>query len=266
MSQREITFDDGVTTVLESWGSGGPNVLCLHGATSSRKSWARVAGGMELAYAVHAYDQRGHGDLAAVHGPMKFTRLVRDCAQAQDAIAGGIDTLIGHSWGGATALLAGLELPVSRVVAIDPLFHVRRLSWHDYWHEGMDAIFAVHGADRERKIMEDYAGLPQIEIDAKIHALRNMVIDPLLRIGDENGADEGKLDLREAIVNYPKPLLMMLADPEESVVHADDVAFIRQHGGANVTVHVFEGQGHSPHRTAFEDFMRVLDAFLSVPA
>lgn len=266
MSQREITFDDGVTTVLETWGSGGPNVLCLHGMTSSRKSWARVAGGMELAYAVHAYDQRGHGDLAAVLGPMTFARIVRDCVQAHDAIPGGVDTLIGHSWGGATALLAGLALPVSRVVSIDPLFHVRRLSWHDYWHEQMDPMLSVHGVDRERKIMEEYAGLPQIEIDGKIHALRNMTIEPLLRIGDENGADAGKLDFRETIVNYPKPLLMMLADPEESVVHPDDVAFIRAHGGPNVTVHVFEGQGHSPHRTGYDDFMRVLDAFISVPA
>lgn len=266
MSQREITFDDGVTTVLETWGSGGPNVLCLHGATSSRKSWARTAGAMELAYTVHAYDQRGHGDLAAIHGPMKFSRLVRDCVQAQDAIPGGIDTLIGHSWGGATAILAALEIPVSRVVAIDPLFHVRRLSWHDYWHEGMDPILSLHGADRERKIMEEYAGLPEIEIQAKIHALRNMTIEPLLRIGDENGADQGKIDLRETIVNYPKPLLFMLADEKESVVHPDDLEFIRRHGGSNVTVRVFPGEGHSLHRTAFEEFMRVLDAFISVPA
>ncbi|MGH7662156.1 MAG: hypothetical protein ACRENA_14720, partial [Vulcanimicrobiaceae bacterium] len=68
------------------------------------------------------------------------------------------------------------------------------------------------------------------------------------------------------IVNYPKPLLMMLADQAESVVRADDAAFIRRHGGANVTVRVFEGQGHSLHRTGFDEYMRVLNAFISVPA
>lgn len=269
--ERRIEFDDGAATVLESWGSGGPNVLCLHGMTSSRKSWQRTAGALELAYMVHAYDQRGHGDAASVRGPMTFARIVRDCVEVADAIPGGIDTLIGHSWGGAIALLAGLELGVSRVIAIDPMFRSRRdlrdgSSWAAYWHGQMDPMFALHGAERERKVIEDYRGLPDIEIQAKIHALRNMTIDPLIGIGEDNGADEGKLDLRESIVNYPKPLLMMMADQNDSVVHADELAFIRQHGGTNVTIRVFEGQGHSLHRTAFDEYVRVLNAYISVPA
>lgn len=264
--ERRITFDDGAETIVEHWGSGGPNVLCLHGMTSSRKSWQRTAGGLELAYEVYAYDQRGHGDAASIGGPMTFERIVRDCTQVADTIPGGIDTLIGHSWGGAIAILAGLKLGVSRVVSIDPLFHVRGLNWRDYWHEQMDPIFSLHGADRERKIIEQYGELPDIEIQAKIHALRDMTIQPLLDIGLTNGADEGRLDLRETIVNYPKPLLVMLADEKETVVHPEDAKFIRLHGGANVAVRVFEGQGHSLHRTAFEDYMRVLNAFIGVPA
>ena len=215
---------------------------------------------------IHAYDQRGHGDAAPVKGPMDFRRVVRDCITVADTIPGGIDTLIGHSWGGAVAILAGLELGVSRIIAIDPLFRARRPSWAAYWHEQMDHIFALHGADREAVILEEYGEFPEIDVQGKIHALRNMTIDPLIGIGVENGADEGRLDLRETIVNYPKPLLIMLADPSESVVHAEEVDFIRRHGGANVTLRVFEGQGHSLHRTAFDEYMRVLNAFVSVPA
>jgi pimeloyl-ACP methyl ester carboxylesterase len=264
--EKQIIFDDGAATVLETWGSSGPNVLCLHGMTSSRKSWQRTAGAMELAYALHAYDQRGHGDAAAVKGPMTFARIVQDSMEVQDAITGGIDTLIGHSWGGAVAILAGLKMGVSRVVAIDPLFRARRINWEQYWHEQLDPIMTLHGAARERKVIEEYGDLPDIEIQAKIHAYRNMTIDPLISIGKDNGADEGKLDLREQIVNYPKPLLVMLADESESVVHPEEVEFIRKHGGANVAVHVFPGQGHSLHRTAFDDYMRVLNAFIGVPA
>jgi pimeloyl-ACP methyl ester carboxylesterase len=215
---------------------------------------------------VHAYDQRGHGDAASTRGPMTFKRIVRDCIGVADAIPGGIDTLIGHSWGGAVAILAGLELGVSRIIAIDPLFRARRPNWAAYWHEQMDHIFAVQGADRERIVIEEYGEFPEIDVQGKIHALRNMTIDPLIGIGVENGADEGRLDLRETIVNYPKPLLIMLADPSESVVHAEEVDFIRLHGGQNVALRVFEGQGHSLHRTAFDEYMRVLNAFISVPA
>jgi pimeloyl-ACP methyl ester carboxylesterase len=263
--ERRIAFDDGAETILESWGSGGPNLLCLHGMTSSRKAWRRTAAAMEPAYVVHAYDQRGHGDAAATKGPMTFARIVRDCLEVAGAIPGGVDTLIGHSWGGAIALLAGLELGVLGVVAIDPMFRARRAGWAAYWHEQMDPILGLRGAERERKIVEEYRNLPGVEVEAKIHALRNMTIEPLIGIGVENGADEGKLDLREAIVDYPKPLLVMLADESESVVHQEEVDFIRLHGGPNVTLRVFPGQGHSLHRTAFDDYIRALSAFIGAP-
>ena len=266
--ERRIAFDDGASTILESWGTAGPNVLCLHGMTSSRKSWARTAGAMELAYAVHAYDQRGHGDAARVVdvGSMTFERSVRDCIAIADAIPGGVDTLIGHSWGGTIAMLAGPRLGVSRVVAIDPLVRSRHKSWAAFWHEEMDAILSLHGAQREQAILREYGDLPEIEVQAKIHALREMTIEPLLRIGSENGAGQGKLDIRESLVNYPKPLLVMLADPSESAMHQEEVAFVREHGGRNVTLRLFEGEGHSLHRTAFDDYMRVLNAFVGVPA
>ncbi len=77
--EQKITFDDGATTVLERWGDAGPNLLCVHGITSSRRGWARFATRFALAYRVWAYDQRGHGDAAHVHGPMTLARSVADC-------------------------------------------------------------------------------------------------------------------------------------------------------------------------------------------
>ena len=263
--ERRITFDDGASTVVENWGSAGPNVLCLHGITGSRKSWMRTAGAMELAYAAHAYDQRGHGD-SNVDGPMTFERIVRDCAEVADTIPGGIDTLIGHSWGGLTAILAGLQLPVSRVVAIDPLIRSRRKSWEAYWREEFGALFALQGAARERAIIEENRELHELDLAARIHGLQAISLLPILRIGSDNRADDGKLDIRESLVNYPKPLLIMLAEPAESAIAPADVEFVREHGGRNVTLRLFEGEGHSLHRTAFDEYMRVLNAFVGVPA
>jgi pimeloyl-ACP methyl ester carboxylesterase len=94
--ERAITFDDGATTVLESWGSSGPNVVCVHGITSSRKSWAQLAKRFELAYRIYAYDQRGHGDAAGVHGPMTLERSLCDLAEVVREIGQPIDALIGH--------------------------------------------------------------------------------------------------------------------------------------------------------------------------
>ena len=64
---------------------------------------------------------------------------------------------------------------------------------------------------------------------------------------------------------YPKPLLLLLADPADSVVFPADAAFVREHGGPNVSIEVFEGEGHTLHRTAFERFAASVKAFLTSP-
>ena len=58
------------------------------------------------------------------------------------------------------------------------------------------------------------------------------------------------------------PLLLLLADPSDSVVPADDRTFVATHGGAQVTTEVFEGQGHTLHRTAFERYIGTLGRFI----
>jgi pimeloyl-ACP methyl ester carboxylesterase len=71
--------------------------------------------------------------------------------------------------------------------------------------------------------------------------------------------------LRDVVRAYPTPLLRLLADPSDSVVFPADAAFVREHGGANVAIEVFEGEGHTLHRTAFERFAASVKAFLTSP-
>ncbi|MDQ6779717.1 MAG: alpha/beta hydrolase, partial [Candidatus Eremiobacteraeota bacterium] len=103
-----IALSDGAQTTLESWGKRGSAVLCVHGITSSRKAWLRTAHVLGERFRVFAYDQRGHGDSAAVTGNMSLERSLADVRDVAAAIGEPV-ALIGHSWGGAVVLLAGLE-------------------------------------------------------------------------------------------------------------------------------------------------------------
>ena len=128
-TQRTIDLGDGDTTTLEQWGEAGPALLCVHGIGSSRKDWVRTAEALAGSYRVFAYDQRGHGDSAAIVGPMTHERSVLDLAAVADAIRGGVYALIGHSWGGAIVIKGGRRLDVKRVIAIDPLIHAAMDMW-----------------------------------------------------------------------------------------------------------------------------------------
>ncbi len=259
--ETRIELEHGGHTVLEHWGESGPNILCVHGITSSRKGWTRFADRFYLANRVWAYDQRGHGDSSDVHAPMTLDQSVRDLERVAEAIPGGVDVLIGHSWGGAVVLRGGRSLRPRRVVSIDPMLRVPPGTFFEEYVDDLKPLFELQGAARETKILEMYAGSHELDLDGKIHALAHMSIEPIERLGTENGVDEGRWDLRDVLADYPIPLLLPIAG-RDSVVAPEDVEFARTRGGPNVTVLVFEGHGHSLQRSAFEDFARVVEEFI----
>ena len=132
-------------------------------------------GSDQLAYNVHAYDLRGHGDSAAVHGPMSFERIVQDCIEVCDLIPGGVDTLLGHSWGGAIAIMAGLRLGVSRIVALARRSRTAEGIGKRTGARSSPALRAARCGARTRAARTHREYL-DIEIAAKIHAMGRMTI------------------------------------------------------------------------------------------
>lgn len=260
---RRVELGDGAVTHLEQWGEAGPVLLCVHGITSSRRSWQRTGAYFAPDYRVVAYDQRGHGDSADVAGPMTLERSVQDLEAVAAALDGDIRGLIGHSWGGAVAVLGGRRIRAERVVAIDPMLHQAAGMWAADFVDDIRELLAVPAAQREPAIRRTFAGLPDVEIDAKVHAMRAMRVESIVALGAENDADAGKWDLRETLRAYPKALFMPVADPSDSVVSAADLAFVRENGGPLVAIEVFDGEGHSLQRTAFEKFAATTGAFLA---
>jgi pimeloyl-ACP methyl ester carboxylesterase len=260
--ERELTLDDGARTTLQSWGTQGPAIICIHGITSSRRAWERTARALERTHRVFAYDQRGHGDSAAVKGPMTLQRSLGDLRAVAQAI-GEPAAIIGHSWGGAVALLGGREPFASAVVAVDPMVRVEPGSWRREYLDDTESDLALERAQLERVLRERLTAWHESDIVGKLHAVRSMEAAAIARLGAENGVDEGRWDLREVVTDYPRPLLILAAAPGESVMADDDLSFIRTHGGPNVAIELFADQGHNLHRAAFDRYIKATTRFLS---
>ncbi len=259
--ERTIRLDDGSQTVLESWGSVGPAVLCVHGITSSRKSWVRLAQRLDGRYRVFAYDQRGHGDAHACAGPMSHARTVADLRQVAAAVGEPVH-LVGHSWGGAVALIGGREPFALKVIAIDPMIRVERDSWRVEYLDDAEQDLSLPWPTLEQRLRERHAGWHPLDVEGKLHAVHAMKAPSIGRLGSDNKADEGGWDLLGLLTDYPKPLLVLAAGPTDSVIAQNDLAYLRARGGSNLTVCVFEGEGHNLHRTAFEQFARAVENFI----
>src|SRR5258708_12730679 len=120
-----------------SWGAdrtGLPDMLLLHGITSSAQSWVRVGPALADRYRVYALDMRGHGDsIKPSRGAYSLRHTADDALAFIEAIGLERPVLIGHSWGGATAIVlasgAWSQKPVpvlSQLILEDPAHHFGR--------------------------------------------------------------------------------------------------------------------------------------------
>jgi pimeloyl-ACP methyl ester carboxylesterase len=253
-----LALDDGATTTVETWGDRGPVMLCVHGMTSSRKSWLRLARHFADRYRVVAYDQRGHGDSANVTGPMTLERGVRDLENVAAAAGGQI--FVGHSWGGAVVVRGGLRTNAVAVAAIDPMIVQVDDSWYAEYIEELEETFALRGEARDARTRDDYAQWHPDDVAGKVHAVRAMTTGPIAGLRDEN--HDGRWDLRAEIATYPKPLLLVMAGREGSIVPESVLDEVAARHSASVRIVTLEDQGHNLYRTAFERFAAALDEFL----
>ena len=259
--QRLLRLSDGAETTLERWGERGPLVVGVHGLGGSRRGWARIAEHLAARYRVVAYDQRGHGD-SSVTGPMTFERGLRDLDEVVASLGEPVHALVGHSWGGAVVVAGGRRIGVDRVAAIDPMLRVEAGVWTKNVLPEYQKMSAQTLEQREASVRSSYAALPEIEIESKLHATRRLRYDPVAALGTDNEIDAGKWDFRELVRDYPKPLLIAVADPKRSVVPDAEREEYRAFGGGNVHIETFFGASHSLQRDAFDRFIPVLDEFL----
>ncbi|HEY0395330.1 MAG TPA: alpha/beta hydrolase [Candidatus Elarobacter sp.] len=257
-----VRLSDGAETTVQRWGDQGPIVVGVHGLGSSRRGWGRIAEHLADRYRVVAYDQRGHGDSSS-HGPMTFERGVQDLAEVVASLGEPVHALVGHSWGGAVVVAGGRRLDVARVAAIDPMLRVERGVWSGNVLPEYRKMAAQTFEEREASIRRSYAALPEVEVEAKLHSSRRLALEPIVALGTDNAIDDGGWDFRELVDDYPKPLLLAVADPKRTVVPEAERVEYRSRGGAHVRIEVFTGASHSLQRDAFERFIPVLEAFLA---
>lgn len=106
-----VTLEAGEFQYSEYGERGAVPLVLLHGLTSDRSTWARIAPELAAAgYRVLALDQRGHGGSART-GTYSFEEMREDLRQFADAL--GLDrfALGGHSMGGTVSELFAERYP-----------------------------------------------------------------------------------------------------------------------------------------------------------
>jgi len=126
----KLAYYDSVTGA-----AGEPPIVLLHGATFRSEDWENTFPRLATRYRVIAYDARGHGKSgrAAAYDIGSFAE---DLLRVIDEVAKAPAIVIGHSLGGATALVAAGLKPsaIKALVLEDPVVDNWDRDWRaDYY-------------------------------------------------------------------------------------------------------------------------------------
>lgn len=110
----------GLRINLAEAGEGEP-VLLLHGWPQHHEMWREVMGPLASRYRLLAPDLRGFGGTEAPGDGYDGETFARDQVALLDALEIERANVIGHDWGGWTAMLLGLDHPerVERMIVVD---------------------------------------------------------------------------------------------------------------------------------------------------
>lgn len=111
----------GLRFHYRDWGGSGRSVVLLHGLASNCHIWDLAAPLLAERFSVVALDQRSHGETTGTDDGYDFASIADDLKLFLEACGLERPILVGHSWGGNTALQLGATHPdlTSGLVFVD---------------------------------------------------------------------------------------------------------------------------------------------------
>src|SRR3977135_532054 len=133
---------NGINLYHEIYGEGEPLVL-IHGGLTTIGEMQGWVQSLATTRQVIAVEMQGHGHTADTDRPMAFATMGDDIAALLDHLKIPKADLVGHSFGGATAICATIQHPdkVRRLVVISSPY--ARSGWYPETQEGMGRISAA---------------------------------------------------------------------------------------------------------------------------
>jgi pimeloyl-ACP methyl ester carboxylesterase len=190
---------NGVNLYHEIYGDGEPLVLIHGGLTTigEMEGWVQALAATRRVIAV---EMQGHGRTADTDRPMSFATMGDDIAALLDYLKTPKADLVGHSFGGASAIRAAIQHPdhVRRLVVISSP-HARS-AWYPETQEGMSQV----GASLADNMMQTPTGKLSKEWPEPQRFPR--FLDKLGKLMSED------YDWSAEIAKLPMPVLLVFAD------------------------------------------------------
>ncbi|HET6792923.1 MAG TPA: alpha/beta hydrolase [Acidimicrobiales bacterium] len=258
-SESDINVPDGRLHVYRR-GAGRP-VLLAHGATDNGRCWERVAGALEDAFELIAYDARGHGLSTDV---VEGRRPGEDLVAVVEGLALERPAAMGHSMGAGAVCEAITMRPDLFAAAVleDPGWGFtpprpesaeagERIRTLTGWVESLQRMTLAEVVTTGRTQNPDWH-----EADLPAWAESKLQYRP--RMGGRGGG--GTTDWRERVKAFACPVLLVCGAPGQALVSPETAA--EAVALSPLVEAVAFDTGHNVRREAFDGFVAAVTEFL----
>jgi pimeloyl-ACP methyl ester carboxylesterase len=200
----KITVRSGIKLHYQQIGSG-PDLVMLHGLTGNLAVWhLKIVPMLSDRFRITTYDLRGHGYSEVTKSGYTPDDMATDLADLLDALEIEDPALVGHSYGGDTALYFALRYPgrAHAVIAIEPalpaMIYLRdREDWEGwaYWTDVLERSGLTVPPDKRTD--PDYLLRQSLEVPKKWGPLQGLPRNPkpFLRLLEETSMPTDSMEV-----------------------------------------------------------------------
>jgi len=254
--------------------AGEPPIVLVHGATFRSEDWENIFPRLATRYRVIAYDARGHGKSARASS-YGIDAFADDLLRVIDGVAAAPAIVIGHSLGGATALVAAAKRPaaIRALVLEEPVVDNWDRDWRAQYYKDVRAAL-----DRAADLGAFRRAVASVPLPARgprgertvgevrgFYAADRLVayykdVDPAFV--EQFG--HTKPDGHELVVRAvpPVPTLLLAAHPADGSALREGEAEALVARWPDAQLVKFPGVGHRIHGLRPEPFLEALEPFL----
>jgi len=274
--QSRFVEINGLQVHYELTGQGEPFYLLLHGFGASTFTWREIVGKLANSGTVVSYDRPGFG---LTERPMEWEDINPYSAEANlELLVGLLDhfgvekaVLVGNSAGGTIAMQAALRSPerIQALVLVDPAIYsgggapawIRPLLSTPQMRR-LGPLF-VRQAFGSAEGLLDLAWHDPSRITSEIRAgyERPLQIENWDRALWELTLASRESDLEETLAQIEIRTLVITGDDDQIVPTEESIRLADELPNAKLAV--IENCGHVPHEECPEEFMQIMEEFIS---
>lgn len=262
-----VSSRDGTRIVAFRSGAKDRSPLVLvHGTTADHTTFRAIEPRLADAFSIYAVDRRGRGASGDTL-PHSIQREYEDVAAVADAVAsdhGGPIDVVGHSYGGRTALGAALLTDtIGRVVCYEGAPSAPGASYHPTGIEDRLRECLANG-DRDgalAMLLTEVVGMSATDLAAyranPVWPIRAATADTILRELEAEAAPTASLVV---LGNVRQPVLQILGSDSIAVFRDATIALDLRLADGRITV--VEGARHAAHHTHPDAFVDAIRTFM----